>query len=431
MSKVKFAAWGTVMALSMGLLSACGGNDSSNDSKASGDGGSGETVELSMTFGATLLGGIQEDLIKEFESSHPNIKIKAESLPDSGIFDTLRTRISSGDVPDMYQINIGHVTTTLAEDNGYLADLSSYESMANYSDSIREATKTAKGTQALFTMGVGVLGLAYNKDLLADVGYNEPPKTWDEFMDLGEKLKAKGIDLFAYGGKDETAIGNVFHWAFGEYAVKDAAFKEAYLNNKVDWTNADYRAMLKEGFERFNELNAYVRTGSFTNDGSFAQQAFAEGDVAIILSGTWESGPLHNLNPDLNLGFMNMPYAPEDQNAYIFIPEDGLAVNAKSPHQEEIKTFLNWLFSKETYAKIQQAKGSFSAMPGVGELDPSYVDVPNWLDTGRVISFANTGPIPSPTWIALGNAAQEYTFKGDLDKVIDKFIAAYDNTKSS
>ncbi|RIE00852.1 hypothetical protein D3H35_26120 [Cohnella faecalis] len=41
------------------------------------------------------------------------------------------------------------------------------------------------------------------------------------------------------------------------------------------------------------------------------------------------------------------------------------------------------------------------------------------------------GPVPSPTWIALGNAAQEYTFKGDADKSIDKFITAYNKTKSS
>ncbi|RIE00362.1 extracellular solute-binding protein [Cohnella faecalis] len=280
-------------------------------------------------------------------------------------------------------------------------------------------------------LGVGVLGLAYNKELLAEVGYNEPPKTWEEFMDLGEKLKAKGKDLFAYGGKDETAIGNVLHWTFGDYAVKDPAFKEAYLSNTVDWSKPEYRSMLKEGLERFKQLNAYVRTGSFTNDGSFAQQAFAEGNVAVLFSGTWESGTLHKLNPDLKLGFMNMPYAPEEQNAYIFVPEDGMAANAKSKHPEEVKTFLNWLFSKETYAKIQKAKGSFSAMPGVGELDESYTDVPNWLNTDRVISFANTGPVPSPTWIALGNAAQEYTFKGDADKSIDKFITAYNKTKSS
>ncbi|MCQ6561984.1 ABC transporter substrate-binding protein [Paenibacillus mendelii] len=431
MYKTKLLAIVMLLTLMVGILGACGGNANTgseeNGAKNSGGGKSGDKVELSVLFADSLFAGIHAELIQEFEAAHPNIKIKAESLPDSGIFDALRIRVSTNEVPDAYQVNIGHITTGLANDAGYLADLSSYESMAGYSESIRNAV-SIDGKPALFTLGVGVLGLAYNKDMLAEVGLSEPPKTWEAFMDAGKKLKEKGKDLFVYAGKGETMMGNVFHWAFGSYAVKDPAFKEAYLSNKIDWSKPEYRAILKEGFERFKELNQYTRVGSFTNEFTIAQQAFAEGDSAVLMSGTWEGGALRKLNPDMKLGFMNMPYAAEDQNAYIFVPEDGLAANAKSAHPEETKIFLNWMFSKETYAKILKAKGSFSAMPGVGELDESYTDVPAWLETDRIQSFANTGPVPNNTWVALGTFAQELTFQGDVEKSIDKFIAEYNKT---
>lgn len=426
-----------VMAMLTAMLSACGGdkNKENNASQtpapsSSNAKPSGEKVELNMLIAESILGGIQDQLIEQFESSHPNIKVKVESIPDGSIFDTLRIRISSGEVPDLYQVNIGHVTTQMADQAGYLADLTDMEAMKGYAESVKNAS-TVNGKIANFSMGVGVLGLPYDKAALAAAGYSEPPKTWEELMALGKKMKDSGKDLLVYSSKWETGIGNVFHWAFGAQALKDPAFKEAYLANKVDWSIPENRAVLQQGFERFKELNQYVRTGSFTNEYSIAQQAFTSGESAMVLGGTWEAGTYRGLNADLDLGFMNLPYMDEAANPYIFVPEDGLALNAQSKHIEEAKTFLNWLFGEAgNYVQVQKAKGNMSSITGVGELDASYSDVPNWLNTDRVVSFANTGPIPSPTWIALGQAAQQYTFDGKLDSAINKFVKAYDGTKS-
>ncbi|WP_409345131.1 ABC transporter substrate-binding protein [Paenibacillus sp. MBLB4367] len=403
-----------------GLAAACSNQDAE---KSNGK------IELSLLYAESLFGDNPDKWFKEFESKYPNIKLKVETLPPSSIFEALRTRISAGEVPDLYQLNIGHVTTGLADQQGLIYDLSTLEASKNYSDSIRKAT-SINGKQALFTLGIAMLGLPYDKAMFAEAGYNEPPKTWEQFIDAGKKLKAKGKELLVYSSKWETGIGNVFHWTFGTHALKDEAFKKAYLSNSVDWSKPEYREMLKEGFKRFKEMNDLVRVGSFTNEYAIAQQSFVNGDSAATLGGTWEAGTLRKLNPKLELGFMNMPYEQDDKNAYVFVPEDGIAINAKGKHIEEAKTFLNWLFSKETYAGIVDAKGSFSAQPGVGKLDDSYKDVPRWLETNRMVPFANTGPIPSSAWIALGNAAQEYTFKGNIDNAIDKFIAEYNKSKA-
>ncbi|MFC5405398.1 ABC transporter substrate-binding protein [Cohnella soli] len=421
----KLTSAGVTVVMLSSLLAACSGGGKDGGTTSSGN----DKAEVSMMLAESVFNHIQDKLIEEFESSHQNIKIKVETLPDGSLFDTLRTRIATGELPDIYQLNIGHDTTTMADKAGYIYDLSKLEASQNFSESIRKAT-SLKDKQAIFTNGLGVLGLNYNKAMLKDVGYNEPPQTWDQLMDAGKKLKEKGKDLLVYSSKWETGIGNVFHWTFGAHAVKNDAFKQAYLSNSVDWSLPDNRAILEEGFKRFKDLNEFVRTGSFTNEYAIAQQSFANGDAAMLLGGTWEAKTLHELNTDLDFGFINLPYETDEKNAYVFVPEDGFAINAKSQHVEEAKVFLNWLFSKEIYGKLNEAAGSLSAMPGVGKPDEAYSDVPNWLQTDRVISFANTGPIPGATWIALGNAAQEYTFKGDLDKAIDKFISEYNKTKA-
>ncbi|GKS13192.1 ABC transporter substrate-binding protein [Paenibacillus chitinolyticus] len=421
----KMTRVGVALVVLANVLAACSGGGKDEGAASRGN----DQVEVSMLFAESVFGNIHFELIKEFEKNHPNIKIKAETLPDSSLFDTLRTRISTAELPDIYQLNIGHDTTAMAMKQGYIYDLSQLEASRNFSDSIRKATSLGD-KQAIFTLGLGVLGLTYNKAMLADVGYNEPPQTWDQLLDAGKKLKEKGKDLLVYSSKWETGVGNVFHWTFGTHAVKNDAFKQAYLSNSIDWSLPENRAILAEGFQRFKELNDFVRTGSFTNEYATAQQSFANEDAAMLLGGTWEARTLHELAPNLDFGFINLPYTPDAENAYVFVPGDGFAINAKGQHVEEAKVFLNWLFSKEIYGKISEAEGSLSAQSGVGKPDKAYSNAQKWLETDRVISFANTGPIPGATWVALGNAAQEYTFKGELDKVIDKFISEYNKTKA-
>ena len=381
-------------------------------------------VVLTMLFAQSLLGGVEGEIIAEFSKIHPEVTFKVEAVPDGGYFDLLRANMTTGNMADLFQDNIGHVSTALVDEAGFMFDLAGMESLKLYHPSLVEASKF-NGKVVNFSLGVGVLGFPYNKAVLAKYGYSKPFSSWQEMMEAGAKLKKDGKDLLVYSSKWETAMPNVFHWTFGNRALKDADFKKAYLSNTIDWTTPGYRDILVEGFGRFKELNEFVRTGSFTNEYAAAQQAFTNGEAAIVMGGTWEAGSIRKLNPEIDLGFMNLPYSPEAENAYIFVPEDGVALNSKSPNLETAKVFLNFLFNKENYAKIQKSKGSMSAEVGVGELDASYADVPNWLATTRVMPFSNTGPVFSPAWVELGSAAQQYTFDGDLDAAIDRFIEAY------
>ena len=43
------------------------------------------------------------------------------------------------------------------------------------------------------------MGLVYNKTLFEENGW-ETPVTWDDFFELGDKAKEKGIALFTYQG---------------------------------------------------------------------------------------------------------------------------------------------------------------------------------------------------------------------------------------
>lgn len=422
--------------LSLGFLSACGLSSSSKSpetaatNSASASQAPAKEATISLYLAESLLASKTDDFVKKFEDSHPGIKVKAEVVPDGEIYSKLQVKITTGEVPDVYQINTGQSATALAKKEGYLYDLSNLASSKHLSESIRQASMV-DGKLAALPIGVGVMGFLYNKKMLADVGFAAPPATWEDLMKAGEALKAKNKALLVYAAKWESSIANVFQWTFGNLAISDPEFKKAYMSDSVDFSNPKYRAALIEGYAKFKELNQFVLTGSFTNEYAVAQKSFVNGEAAMIMGGTWDAGTIRGLNKDLDFGFMNLPYAPESQNSYIFTPEDGLAVNAKSANLEAAKTFVDWLYSKETYAQVVETKKNFSAEPGVGTLDPAYADVPKWLDTGRVAPFANVGPMPGSVYIALGQSAQSYTFnKGDAEKNANQFIKEYEKTKN-
>lgn len=405
------------------FLTACSNADNAKSGK--------KTVTISMMFQQTQFGDAHEQFIQQFEELHPDIKVKMEVIPDAGYPGTLQTRISTGDLPDLYQLNVGLDSARMANQAGYIYDLNQLQASKNYTESMASKSKL-DGKFASFPNGVAVLGLLYNKDLLKEVGYSKPPATWNELTDAGQKLKAKGKSLLVYASKWETATAYLFHWVFGDYALKHPDFKQKYLSRTVDFNNAEYKRVLEDGFVKFKELNAFVRQGSFTNEYAIAQQSFANGESAMLVGGTWDAASIRQLNPKFELGFMNVPYGTnQEDGGYIVIPEDGLALNAKSKHLEEAKVFLEWMYSKDVYAKLNKILGNMSGQENVGTLDPAYADVPKWVErTNRIMPFANTGPVSSTAFIELGNAAQKFTFDDDLNAATDIFIKEYNKTKN-
>ncbi|MFT9846405.1 ABC transporter substrate-binding protein [Aneurinibacillus sp. REN35] len=427
--KVRKKAVGTWLAvlLLVGSTVGCGKTETEEAGKGAG---SQQTQKVRVFLADSLLVSKSkaEEITKKFEDEHPAIDVQFETVPDGNLFERLRVMVATDEMPDIYQINTGHTSAALANKGGYLYDLKEMESMQNFSPAIQKAVQV-DGKSAAFSLGIGVLGFHYNKELLAEVGFAQPPQTWEELMEAGEKLKQKDKALLVYASKWQTSIGNVFHWTFGHHALKNPEFRKAYESNSVDWSKPENHAILLEGYKRFAELNKYVLSGSFTNEYQVAQQAFVNGEAAMIMGGTWDGVQIRNMAPDLKTAFMNLPYAKEQENPVIFTAEDGLAINAKSQNLEAAKTFLNWLFSKEAYGQIVAAKQNFSAQPGVGELDEVYAQVPKWLETNRTVPFANIGPMPDTVYIKLGETAQSTTFGSDVEKAVEQFVKEYTTKK--
>src|SRR5690606_13057408 len=87
-------------------------------------------------------------------------------------------------------------------DAGLIADLSGEEFVKNYNPVDVENSTTYNGKVYGINLGkVAFSGLYYNKKLFAESNL-QVPKTWDEFKNVVETLKGKGVSPLGFAGKD-------------------------------------------------------------------------------------------------------------------------------------------------------------------------------------------------------------------------------------
>ena len=131
------------------------------------------------------------------------------------IGDIIRPQIVAGNVPDFISMNDNDTSgliSSLIRENA-LMDITDVfegpglEDTSPLKDQVLDGVlDTAKcspysdGKIYLAPFNASPLGLVYNKTLFKENNW-ELPETWDEFFELGDKAKEKGIALLTYAGQ--------------------------------------------------------------------------------------------------------------------------------------------------------------------------------------------------------------------------------------
>ena len=128
-------------------------------------------------------------------------------------------------------------------------------------------------------MPMAIIGAmnAYRKSWFAEVGYNEFPKTWDQYRDVGKKLKAKGYPIGQSLGQsfgDPPTFAYPLLWSFGGAEIDDKG--KVVINSKetveaVKWMAAAWK-------ESFDE-------GGLAWDDASNNRAFLAGTICSTLNG--------------------------------------------------------------------------------------------------------------------------------------------------
>ncbi|MBP1807071.1 ABC transporter substrate-binding protein [Rubellimicrobium aerolatum] len=140
-----------------------------------------------------------------FEAANPGVTVEHQQTAYGDFLQTILTSRVGGTSPDIY--NVYSVWVPQLASAGVLepppADIAEFVA-ANYAPATQGAV-TIGGQLWGIPTELSVYALVYNKALLAEAGYTEPPKTWAELREIAQKITRVNdqgnIDVggYAYG----------------------------------------------------------------------------------------------------------------------------------------------------------------------------------------------------------------------------------------
>lgn len=172
-------------------------------------------------------------------------------------------------------------------------------------------------------------GIYYNKDVFAKNNLKEP-KTWDDFLELCNNLKSKGIDPITLAAKDNWPL---MGWI--DYTMLRSVGIDKYrsvLQGKSSWSTLKPElAQVKMLFDK-----GYIRKGSENLSYGSEQAYLFQGKSAMMLMGNFW---LSNRKDRKNIGFFRFPQM-KDSKSYEIAPMDVLFLARSKGKNQDAKKFL-------------------------------------------------------------------------------------------
>ena len=186
--------------------------------------------------------------------------------------------------------------------------------------------------------------MLYNKKLLQKAGINNPPKTFNEFLEAAQALKRVGVPVLVSGWGEHWLVdcfaSNYAFNIMGEEKIM------ATYRGEVPYTDPDWVKVLQI-FAVLRDKGALAE-GIVAKPNKYAEQDFALERVAFAFNGSWCVNVYHDMNPKLEYGVM-LPPATDAQFPLKIWGGAGSSfmVNNTSQVKDKAVAFLKWITAKE------------------------------------------------------------------------------------
>lgn len=343
MSLKKVVAIIAAMAMAMCLLAGCG-----SSSSESSDG------PVTLKYGIHVANPEEQEpvtnqIVADFNAANDGqYTVEFEAADTETHSKNMKLEASDGSLPDIFWCDASEAPEFAA--NGYIGDLSGY--LADNAD-IDEALN---GMENAFNDGsiqyglpyqCNVQGFFYNKALFDQAGVDYPTNetTYDEFIEMCNKLNAAGITPISIGSKNSGFA----MWPFNEYLSR-------YGWDDIDGSyNCDAMVKCFEKIAGMTEAKAFNDTVA-TSEYFDAKQAFIDGKAAMFGTGQWDCGAFDEALGE-NVAFWWGPQFTDSdatQEVAMKVPSAPIVVNAASledpAKKEAIYAFLNYYYGPEAAA---------------------------------------------------------------------------------
>ncbi|GIG43823.1 hypothetical protein Dsi01nite_018640 [Dactylosporangium siamense] len=292
-------ALAVLVTLALGATTAACGGDS--DSASS----SGKTLTM-WTFKQSHVKALQK--VAEGFQKETGISVKVEAYgPDDAYVTKVQAAAQTKDLPDLFEVHTtgddfafggAGLLTDLAKDvddawlNSYLPQVRKDGSVTDeyYQKSLAKDAKTKGiklGQRYSVPLTVGTFGIVYaNKQRLADAGVTSAPTTWEQFIEVLGKVKAKHPDNggVTIGFKSPTTGLEWFLQPMAYGLLGPEKFRGLWAKDKAGNFASPTGVQV---LETYGQVTPYWTPGTQSLDIDSADMSFVQGKSTFDIGGTF------------------------------------------------------------------------------------------------------------------------------------------------
>lgn len=357
-----------------------------------------------------------EELEKKFNETHDNIELVIDSPNDA--MTILKTRFIREDYPDIIGIG-GDVNYSNFLDSDMLMDISDFDGLDDIKEAYLETDKELEyvpmdGVYAMPYMA-NAAGVLYNKDMFEEHGWTIPT-TWDEFTALCEKIEAEGIQPLYFGFKDSWTCLAPWNAIAVDLAPSDVC-------SEVNKGNTTFTDNYREVAEKEKALLAYAQDNPAAYGYNDACTAFAKGESAMFVIGSYAVPQIKSVNPDMNIDSFVFPASNNAEENVLNSGNDlQFSIMKNCEHKEEAYEVLRFFMEDEN---VQSYIDDQSAVPcKKGDFDlPSMLDgMKEYINEGKLVDYQDHH---YPSEMSVDAMIQTYLLD-DSENATDKFLKKFD-----
>jgi multiple sugar transport system substrate-binding protein len=220
------------------------------------------TIRVAVVRGAMI--ETVRKLAEQYTQVHPDVRVTVEEEPEGGAFEAL---IAAGNQPDLIVASFGSQIGRLAA-SGNVVPLEDLPGAQELMEQLApEAVQELYGHTYYVPVGADVTMMIYNKQLFEEAGLDpeDPPETWDEFLDAAEKIDAlpnrdTGEDIYGAVFWNEALAWGGWYWNMLQPMYLSANQNECLLLNRLatDIVFDQPECMMEEFLELNRQAQQYA-----------------------------------------------------------------------------------------------------------------------------------------------------------------------------
>lgn len=362
-----------------------------------------------------------ESIIDAYETVNKNIKIVYRQFPVVGYEDAVINAISEGKAPDIWMIH----NTWLPKYKDKLLPFPQPASpkqkgyrINNFRDDFVDVALfdfTDGQNIYAFPLYVDTLALYYNKDYLNSNGFVNPPKTWNEFVNVAKAI-TRADNFSKRIERSGAAIGtsrninrstDILSLLMLQSGVQmtDRNFSSVRFAQAVDELAVSERAL--SFYTSFADPNSSVFT--WNDQQPYSIDAFVDGKTAMMINYSHHMATIRAKAPRLNFAVASVPQMSQSNAVLNYASYFGLAVPKINNPQRQLEAwkFIAFATSEDSGRLYTNATARPPARRALVE------ELQNDLNLGVFARQAVT----ARSWYQIDSAAIEKIFADMIDNV--------------